>query len=123
MHWCLVSTTLNIAITTSGTATLSEMYSFTCTPSATAGETLSRIIWFKNDQELSRTTTESFLTHTITSLTAGDSGDYTCRVDVGSFSKILMESLEVSAGKLYIIFRCIPLTTAILIHYISTTIE
>ncbi len=103
MYWCLVSTTLNIAITTSGTAAMSEMYSFTCTPSVTAGETLSRIIWFKNDQELSRTTTDTSLTYTITSLTPGDSGDYTCRVDVGSFSKILMESLEVSTGKLYIL--------------------
>ena len=102
MYWCLVSTTLNVDITTSGTAALSEMYSFTCTPSVSSGDTVSRIAWFKNDQELSRTTTESFLTYTITSLTTGDSGDYTCRVDVGSFSKILMESLEVSTGKLYI---------------------
>ena len=103
MYWCLVSTTLNIVITTSGTAALSEMYSLTCTPSVTSGETVSRIAWFKNDQELSHTTTESFLTYTITSLAAGDSGDYTCRVDVGSFSKILMESLEVSIRKLYFV--------------------
>ena len=103
VYWCLVSTTLNIVITTSGTAALSERYSFTCTPSVTSGETVSRIAWFKNDQELSHTTTESFLTYTITSLAAGDSGDYTCRVDVGSFSKILTKSLEMCTGKLYIL--------------------
>ncbi len=94
----LVSTTLNIAISTSGTVALSEMYSFTCTPSVTSGETVSRIAWFKNNQELSRTTTGTFLTYTITSLTAGDNGDYTCRVDVGSFSKIVTKSLEIFTG-------------------------
>ncbi len=98
MYWCLVSTTLNIVITTSGTASLSERYSFKCTPSVTSGETVLRIAWFNNDQELSHTTTESFLTYTIISLAAGDSGDYTCRVDVGSFSKILTKSLEICAG-------------------------
>ncbi len=103
MYWCLVSTTLNIVITTSGTAALSEMYSFTCIPSVTSGDTVSRITLFKKDQELSHTTTETSLTYTITSLAAGDSGDYTCRVDVGSFSKILMESLEVSIRKLYFV--------------------
>ena len=103
MYWCLVSTTLNIVITTSGTAALSEMYSLTCTPSVTSGETVSRIAWFKNDQELRHTTTETFLTYTITSLTAGDNGDYTCKVDVGSFSKIVTKSLEISTGILCIL--------------------
>ena len=92
------------------------MYSLTCTPSVTSGETVSRIAWFKNDQELRHTTTETFLTYTITSLTAGDNGDYTCRVDVGSFSKILTKSLEISTGKLYIFNKRILLTKTILIQ-------
>ena len=98
MYWCLVSTTLNIVITTSGTAAPSEMYSLTCTPSVASGETVSRIAWLKNYQELRHTTTGTFLTYTITSLTAGDNGDYTCRVDVGSFSKIVTKSLEIFTG-------------------------
>ncbi len=69
MYWSLVSTTLNIGITTSGTVALSEMYSFTCTPSVTSGETVFRIAWFKNDQELSHTTSENSHTYTIVSLT------------------------------------------------------
>ncbi len=100
MYWCLVSTTLNISITTSGTADLSEMYSLTCTPSVTSGDTVSRIAWLKKGQELSNTTTNTSLTHTITSLTTGDTGDYTCRVDMRGLRKIISVSLEVSSSKL-----------------------
>ncbi len=76
-------------------------YSIICTPSVTSGDNVSRIAWYKDDQELNHTTKDTSLMYTITSLTAGDNGNYTCRADVDAFSKILTKSIEVSRGKLH----------------------
>ncbi len=83
---------------THGTNGLGQMYSIICIPSVTSGDNVSRIDLYKDDQELNRTTKDTSLTYTITSLTVGHNGDYTCRVDVGNLSKILTKSFEISRG-------------------------
>ncbi len=94
-----MSTVLNIRITNSGINGLNQTYTFTCSPSVRLGGPVSRIYWLKNGQELNNTATDNSLTYTIVSLTTSDSGNYTCRVMVGSLIKIITKLLEVSVGK------------------------
>ena len=103
-----MSTNLNVEISASGTSYEGQMYSLTCSPTVSTQETISRISWHYGNNELVSTTTESTLTHIISSLTTADSGQYICEVQVtlidNTLTKIAKQDLQVASGKLLVIF-------------------
>ena len=91
-------TSLNVSITTNGTDEVGQMYSLTCTPTVSGRENVTRISWLKDSGMIRTTTTATTLNYTIASLSIGDYGKYTCRVQVQNLIKIRTQILDVPTG-------------------------
>ena len=93
-----MSIDLSVSISSTGTNTVGQMYSLTCTPIVSGGS-ISKITWLKDDSEIMSTTTTSSLTYSITSLATSNGGTYACKVESGTLVKIDTQILEVLTGQ------------------------
>ena len=99
--FCLltVSTGLTVSITTTGSSEIGLRYSLTCTAVVLGGERVTRIAWYKDNCEIITSTSPPSLTYSILSLVNGDSGKYTCRVQVRTLVKISTHVLDIPSGQ------------------------
>ena len=88
-----------MSITTTGSTEIGQRYSLTCTAVVLGGERVTRITWYKDSSEIITRTSPPSLTYRILSLVNGDSGKYTCRVQVRTLVKISTHVLDIPLGQ------------------------